>query len=151
MDELKYEIYIAGSLEEVWGALTAPHQVAKIYYGSVIHSTFKEGDPLEYIGPGKDGDQTLHVYGTLLEFSPNRAFRYTHKVGPSYLENPNADSPESRISWLLETVGGSTKLTLIHDEWKPGDPSYNGSKSAWPMIISNIKTLVETGRTLDFS
>ncbi|WP_433946036.1 SRPBCC domain-containing protein [Paenibacillus sp. SN-8-1] len=148
MLELKYEIYIGGSPEEVWEALVAPHQVRQIYFGSVIHSTFKEGDLLEYIGPGQDGENTLHVFGTVLEFSPQKAFRFTHKVGPSYLKEPDAENYESRISWLLEPVGGTTKLTLIHDNWHKDDPSYQGSQNAWPMILSNIKTLVETGRTL---
>ncbi|MNE50422.1 hypothetical protein D3C80_1449950 [compost metagenome] len=149
MQDLKFEIYIGGSLEEVWEALVAPHQVQQIYYGSVIHSTFKEGDLLEYIGPGNEGEKTLHVFGRILEFSPQKAFRFTHKVGPSYLKNPDAENYESQISWLLEPAGGTTKLTLIHDKWHQDDPSYEGSRKTWPMILSNIKTLIETGRTLN--
>lgn len=147
MKELHYEFYIGGTPEQVWDTLISPEGTKQIYYGSVIRSTFKEGDLLEYVGPGTDGDETIHVYGTLLEFTPHKALRFTHKVGPSYYKDQ--ERYESRISWLLEPAYGCTKLTLIHDGWHPDDPSYPGSSSAWWHILSNTKTLVETGRTLD--
>ncbi|MEK8211682.1 SRPBCC domain-containing protein [Paenibacillus sp. FSL L8-0463] len=148
MQELKYQFYIGGTPAQVWDSLVSPDKVQQIYYGSTIHSSFTAGEPLKYIGPGADGPDTLHVYGTVLEFSPEQAFRFTHKVGPSYLKG--GEPHESRISWLLEPVGGCTKLTLIHDQWHPDDPSYGPSESSWWQILSNIKTLVETGSTLDF-
>lgn len=82
MKELHYEFYIGGTPEQVWETLISPEGTKQIYYGSVIQSTFKEGELLEYVGPGADGDETIHVYGTLLEFTPQKAFRFTHKVGP---------------------------------------------------------------------
>ncbi|KGE19121.1 SRPBCC domain-containing protein [Paenibacillus wynnii] len=148
MKELKYEFYIGATPEKVWEHLISPDSTKQIYYGSVIRSSFKEGELLEYIGPGAEGDETLHVYGKILEFSPHKALRFNHKVGPSYLKG--GENYESRISYLLDPVGGCTKLTLIHDEWHPDDPSYAGSESAWWQIMSNTKTLIETGRTLDF-
>ncbi|WP_068502479.1 SRPBCC domain-containing protein [Paenibacillus kribbensis] len=148
MKELKYEFYIGGTPEQVWASLVSPEYVQQIYYGSIIRSSFKEGELLEYVGPGAEGEETIHVYGTLLEYAPLKALRFTHKVGPSYLKGQ--ENYESRISWLLEPVGGCTKLSLIHDEWHPDDPSYGPSDSAWWHILSNIKTLIETGHTLDF-
>lgn len=97
MKELHYEFYIGGTPEQVWETLISPEGTKQIYYGSVIQSTFKEGELLEYVGPGEDGDETIHVYGTLLEFTPQKAFRFTHKVGPSY--HKGTERYESRISW----------------------------------------------------
>ncbi|OKP83569.1 polyketide cyclase [Paenibacillus sp. P3E] len=148
MNELKYEFYIAGTPAQVWDTLVSPGQVKQIYYGSVIRSSFKPGELLEYVGPGDGGDETVHVYGTVLEYVPEKTLSFTHKVGPSYLKD--RENYESRISWQLEAVGGCTRLTLIHDEWHPDDPSYAASDSAWWHILSNIKTLAETGHTLDF-
>lgn len=145
--DLKYEIYIAGTLEQVWKILIAPENVKKIYYGSVIKSTFQIGDPLEYVGPGSDGDQTVHIYGKVLEFEPQKVFSFSHYTGKTY--NPESDLYESRVSYHLEQAGEATKLTLIHDRWKLDDPSYKGSQDAWPMILSNIKSWVETGRTIN--
>jgi uncharacterized protein YndB with AHSA1/START domain len=146
MKELKYQLYVGGSPEQVWDCLVSPGKVQQIYYGSVIRSSFKEGELLEYVGPGAEGEETIHVYGTLLEFTPGKVLRFTHKVGPSYLQG--RENYESRISWLLEPVGACTKLTLIHDEWHPEDPSYAASDEAWVMILSHTKTLVETGQPL---
>lgn len=148
MKDLKYQFFIAGSPEAVWQALISPEGTKKIYYGSVIKSTFQVGDLLEYIGPGVDGDETVHVYGNVLEYEPNQVLRFTHYPGKSYLQENQA--LESRISYLLEPVGTCTKLTLIHDQWKEGDSSFDNSDIAWWMILSNTKTLVETGSTLDF-
>lgn len=148
MKELHYVFYIDGTPDKVWDTLISPQGTKQIYYGSVIRSTFKEGELLEYIGPGEDGDDTLHVYGTIIEFTPQKALRFTHNVGPSYYKGQQRY--ESRISWLLEPIGECTKLTLIHDDWQAGDPSYTGSSSAWWQILSNTKTLVETGHTLNF-
>lgn len=148
MKELKYEFYIAGTPAQVWHSLVAPEQVKQIYYGSVILSSFKTGELLEYVGPGAEGDKTVHVYGTLLEYIPEQVLSFTHKVGPSYLKGE--EPYESRITWRLEPVGACTRLTLIHDDWHPDDPLYTASDSAWWQILSNLKTLVEIGHTLDF-
>ncbi|AIQ45345.1 polyketide cyclase [Paenibacillus sp. FSL R7-0273] len=148
MKELKYEFYIGAAPAAVWDCLVSPDKVAQIYYGSTIRSSFTEGERLEYAGPGADGDDTVHVYGTVLEYRPQEALRFTHHAGPSYVKE--GEDYESVISWLLSPAGGCTKLTLIHGGWHPDDPSYGPSDSAWWHILSNTKTLAETGRTLDF-
>ncbi|WP_025718520.1 SRPBCC domain-containing protein [Paenibacillus sp. 1-18] len=149
MKELKYEFYIGGTPEQVWACLVSPEYVQQIYYGSIIRSSFKEGELLEYVGPGPEGEEIVHVYGTLLEYTPLKHLCFTHKVGPAYLKE-GQENYESRISWRLEPVGGCTKLSLIHDQWHPDDPSYEPSDSAWWHVLSNTKTLIETGHTLDF-
>ncbi|HDX9613801.1 TPA: SRPBCC family protein [Bacillus toyonensis] len=148
MKNLMYEFYIASSPEGVWKTLTSPEGTKQIYYGSIIRSTFQVGDLLEYVGPGLDGDETVHVYGNVLEYEPNQLLQFTHYPGKSYMIDDRAF--ESRISYILKPIGSCTKLTLIHDQWKEDDPYYENSNKAWWMILNNIKTLVETGSTLDF-
>ncbi|CAH2715360.1 hypothetical protein BACCIP111895_02544 [Neobacillus rhizosphaerae] len=148
MKDLKYVFYIGGTPEEVWQALISAEGTKQIFYGSVIRSTFRVGDLLEYVGPGADGDETVHVYGNVLDYVPNQVLRFTHFAGKSYTKDDNQEY-ESRISYLLEPVGACTKLTFIHDQWQEGDPHYENSDAAWWMILSNTKTLVETGKTLE--
>jgi len=50
----------------------------------------------------------------------------------------------------LETVDKCTKLTLINDRWTKNHPAFESTQGHWWMILSNIKTLAETGKTLDF-
>ncbi|WP_141432219.1 SRPBCC domain-containing protein [Bacillus sp. 03113] len=146
--DLKYEFYIAGTPEKVWDVLITPEGTKEIFYGSIIKSTFKEGDPIAYVGPGIEGDETVHVYGKVLAFETQKELTFTHYVGESYLKG--RENYESRISYLLEPVGRCTKLTLIHDQWDINNPSYKNSDKAWWMILNNIKTYIETGKTLDF-
>ncbi|WP_028776232.1 SRPBCC domain-containing protein [Shimazuella kribbensis] len=147
--DLKYEIYIDGTLEQVWNALVDPEYVKQMYFGSVIESTFKVGDTLAYVGPGADGDQTIHVYGKILAFKPNSLLSFTHFTGKVY--NPDTENFESRITYSLDQAGEVVKLTLVHDQWTDNDPSYLGSQKYWPIGLSMMKTLIETGKLLKIS
>jgi len=144
--DLKYEFYIAAKPEKVWDALVSPEGTKSIYYGSVLESSFKTGSPYQYIGPGVEGDKTIHIYGKILEFSPNKVLTLTNRVGQAYGEQHK--NFESRVSYFLEPFGQNTKLTLIHDKWMLGDPSYENTKNGWTFMLSVIKTWVETGKVL---
>jgi len=88
------------------------------------------------------------VYGNVLAFEPNQVMSFIEHPGPSY--QVNHAEIESRVTLTLETVGSCTKLTLINDQWSDNHPSYESNQESWPIILSNIKTLAETGKTLDF-
>jgi uncharacterized protein YndB with AHSA1/START domain len=147
MNDLSYVIYIGAKPEEVWQALLSPEGTKATFFGSVIRSTFEIGSSLEYVGPGNDGDETVHVYGKVLAFEPNRVLSVTEHPGPSY--NEKHAELETRITMTLEPVGTSTKLTLVNDRWPDDHPSRASTEQSWPMILSNIKSYVETGKTLD--
>jgi len=148
MDDLKYELYVGAKPEDIWQIFVSPEGTRAIFFGSVLESTFEIGSPYEYVGPGNDGDDTVHVYGTVLAFEENKLMSYTEHPGPSYREN-HAEL-ETRVTLTLETVGNCTKLTLVNDRWPENHPSYENTKQSWPMILSNVKTFAETGKTLDF-
>ncbi|MCR8643450.1 SRPBCC domain-containing protein [Paenibacillus sp. N1-5-1-14] len=145
---LKYEFYINAKPEVVWDTIIKPEGTRHIMFGSVIHSTFEVGAPYQWIGPGVDGDETNHVYGTILEYEPNKLFSCLEHPGPSYL--PNHAELESRITMTFEEVGTSTKLTLVNDQFTENHPSYESTEKAWWMILSNVKSYAETGKTMDF-
>jgi uncharacterized protein YndB with AHSA1/START domain len=146
--ELKYEFYIDAQPEEVWNTFVSPEGTRKTFFGCVIKSTFIKGDSFEYVGPGNDGDDIVHVYGKILAYEPHKVLSYIEHPGPSYA--PNHEELESRVTFTLETVGKCTKLTLVNDQWTANHPSKKNAEGHWWMILSNIKTLAETGRTLDF-
>lgn len=145
--DLRYEFYIGGTPEQVWNALVSPEATKQIYWGSIIESTFEAGSPMKYVGPGNDGDETVHVYGEVLKFEPNKVFSYTEHPGPSYY--PNHAELETRVTFTLEPVGNCTKLTLVNDRWTEDHPSHDNANQGWWMILSNTKTWVETGKALD--
>src|SRR3954453_847281 len=52
----------------------------------------------------------------------------------------------SRVTWEIEQVEDSRRLTVIHDQLREGA---NGDLyGGWPMILSGLKTLLETGEEL---
>ncbi|BBI31039.1 SRPBCC domain-containing protein [Cohnella abietis] len=146
--ELKYVFYVGVQPEQLWQVLISPEGTKATFFGSVIRSTFEVGSTLEYVGPGNNGDETVHVYGTVQSFEPNSVISYEEHPGPSYY--PNHAELKSRITITLEAVGTSTKLTLVNDQWSDNHPSLSKTEDSWPMILSNIKTFAETGKTLDF-
>lgn len=145
--DLTYDYYIAAKPEKVWHALVSDEGVKQIFFGCTIRSSFRVGDDYAYVGPGKDGDETVHVYGKVLAFEPNKTFSYTEHPGPSYYDN-HAEL-ETRVTFTLEPVGECTKLSLVNDCWPADHPGYENAKNAWSVVMSNIKSYVETGKTLD--
>ncbi|WP_025850238.1 SRPBCC family protein [Paenibacillus ehimensis] len=146
--DLVYHYYIGASPEDVWQVLISDEGVKKTMFGCTIRSIFEVGGDFAYVGPGNDGDETVHVYGKVLAIEPNRLLSVTEHPGPSYREN-HAEL-ETRITFTLEPMGGCTKLTLVNDRWTSDHPSYENARQSWPMILSSIKTCAETGKTLDF-
>lgn len=146
--ELQYIFYIGATPEHVWNTLVSPEGTRSTFFGAALNTTLEPGAAFQYVGPGHDGDETVHVYGTILQAVPGKVLSYLEHPGASYRDN-HADL-ESRVTFTLEPVGGCTKLTLTNDQWTPGHPSFANAKEHWWMILSSIKTYAETGKTLDF-
>jgi uncharacterized protein YndB with AHSA1/START domain len=147
--DLTYYYYIGAKPEDVWQVLISDEGVRQTLFGSTIRSTFQVGDDLAYVGPGSEGDETVHLYGKVLAFEPNHTFSYSEHPGPAY--NPNHAELETKVTFTLEAVGEITKLTLVNDHWSANHPSYASVQQQWPVILCNIKTYAETGKTLDLS
>jgi len=146
--KLEYVFYIGTSPEQVWDVLVNPEKSIKAFFGGAIRSTFQVGDDIEFVGPGAHGEDTVHIYGKLLQYEPNRVLSYTDHPGPShYAEHAQM---ESRVILSLERVGGCTKLHLINDQWTENNPLFQKTEQYWWMILCNIKTMAEAGKPLDF-
>lgn len=145
--DLNYTFYIKATPEKLWHIITTPEGTQAIFYGAKIESSFQMGSPVQYIGPGRDGENTIHIYGKVLEFDPNIKFSLTSIVGDVY----RGDSSEyaSRITYTLKDMGQYSRLDVRHDQWKSEDPSYENTKNNWWLMLSNIKSLAETGTPLD--
>ncbi|SEL48509.1 Uncharacterized conserved protein YndB, AHSA1/START domain [Paenibacillus sp. cl141a] len=147
MEPLQYEFYIGASLEKVWEVLTSPEGTRATFYGSELRSSFQVGEPFAYVGPGNDGEETVHVYGNVLAYEPQKVLSLSEHPGPSYYANH--EELESRITFNLEPVGNCTKLTLVNDQYTPDHPSRAKAADSWWMVMSILKTYAETGKTLD--
>lgn len=147
--DLKYEFYIGAPPERVWQALVSEPDTKKIYYGSALRSSFEAGAPFQYVGPGPEGKDVVHIRGKVLKYEPNKVFQHSYIVGDTYI--PGHEKFESHVTYELEPLGNCTKLTVTHDHWTEGDPAYENTAKGWWKLLCSIKTLVETGKPLDFS
>ena len=133
-----YEIFIRATPDAIWQAITRPEFTQKYFFGS--HVTV---DAESYRGLDAGGGEL--VIGPVFEFEPPH--RLVHGWRALY-DPETATEDESRVTWEIEPRdGGLTYLTVTHDQL-PQDANaelYGG----WPMILSGLKTLLETGELLD--
>jgi uncharacterized protein YndB with AHSA1/START domain len=138
--EKVYEIYIKTTPERLWEAITRPEQRAKYHFGSFVVSDWKPGSSYTLSHDGVDGPLGV---GEVLESDPPR--RLVHTMTALWGEDVKAEGA-SRITWEIEPVADSCRLTVTHDQLREGanEQLYGG----WPMILSGLKTLLETGELL---
>lgn len=137
-----YQLYIKASQEEVWKAITDPATVARFFHGAQVESTYEVGSPLRSWSPDRSTQWGDNV---VLECDPPRRLVHTWR---SLYDPELAAEPESRVTWEIEAQpGGFAKLTLIHDRLD-ASPKTATSVKGWSYILSNLKTVIETGDTL---
>jgi uncharacterized protein YndB with AHSA1/START domain len=134
-----FEIFIKTTPERLWEAITDPKQRAKYSFGVEIHSDWAPGSEYKAGVPGV----VDIAAGENLEVDPPR--RLVQSFNALWSDDVKAHGP-SRVTWEIEQVGDSCRLTVVHAELQPGANSelYGG----WPMILSGLKTLLETGELL---
>jgi uncharacterized protein YndB with AHSA1/START domain len=139
--EKVYEFYIATTPERLWEAITTPAIRAAYNFGAVVTSEWAPGSRLELSAPNAGG--RLLGEGDVLEADPPR--RLVHTMTALWSDEVKA-AGASRVTWEIEPVGDSCRLLLTHDHLHEGQsPEVYGG---WPMILSGLKTWLETGRTL---
>jgi uncharacterized protein YndB with AHSA1/START domain len=135
-----FEIYIRTTPERLWEAITDPQIRAKYNFGAGVTSDWTVGSRMEMGSPNAGG---LLGEGEILEVDPPR--RLVHTLTALWAEDVKAEGA-SRVTWDIEQVEDSCRLTLTHDQLREGanDQLYGG----WPMILSGLKTWLETGELL---
>ncbi len=59
--------------------------------------------------------------------------------------------PISKVTFEIQPVGAAVKLTVRHDDFPPDSEMLNGVSQGWPMILSNLKSVLETDETLSLA
>jgi uncharacterized protein YndB with AHSA1/START domain/DNA-binding transcriptional ArsR family regulator len=139
--EKVFEIYIRTSPEQLWEAITDPDIRSKYNFGARVESDWTVGSRFEMSAPGAPGPLGE---GENLEVDPPR--RLVQTMRALWGEDVISEGT-SRVTWEIEPVGDdSCRLTVTHDQLREGANSqlYGG----WPMILSGLKTWLETGELL---
>jgi uncharacterized protein YndB with AHSA1/START domain len=139
-----YVTYIATTPEKLWETLTSGEFTQKYFFGTDVQSDWIEGSSVTYLRNGQVTD-----YGEVLKCEPFRLLSFTwNQVG----DETNREHP-SRVTFELKPMDSTVKLTLKHEDLMPSDlvdddDTFAGLNNGWPAILSNLKSLLETGRTL---
>src|SRR6202521_360407 len=133
-----FEIYIKTTPAKLWKAITDTDMRRKYTFGAVVTSDWTPVSHYEGVGGG-----TPIFEGENLEVDPPR--RLVQSFRALWGEDVKSEGP-SRVTWEIEPVGDSCLLKVTHDELR--DDANNQLYGGWPMILSGIKTLLETGEIL---
>src|SRR5579864_5913177 len=137
--EKVFEIYIKTTPDRLWEAITNPEMRRKYSFGVGVESNWKPGSRYKAVHP----NAPLLCEGENLEVDPPH--RLVQTFNALWSDEVKSEGT-SRVTWEIEQVADSCRLTVIHDQLREGANSelYGG----WPMILSGLKTLLETGQTL---
>jgi uncharacterized protein YndB with AHSA1/START domain len=135
-----YTTYIASTPDKVFQALTDTDATAKFWFGNAATSDWKVGSPIEFHREGK-----LILRGKILENDPPRRLSYTFQ---SMHEPFNGKEAPSRVVFELEQQQDQVKLVVTHDDFPEGTQVFGAISNGWPLVLSSLKSYVETGRVL---
>jgi uncharacterized protein YndB with AHSA1/START domain len=152
--EFVYTSYIATTPEKLWQALTDPAFTTR-YWGTEFGTDWTAGSTISWTLGGVtiaspemvilESEPYTRLAYTWHDFTPElgEAFGFT----PEFLAAVAAE-PRSKVTFELEPAGPLVKLTVVHDGFPPGSAVLGSVSQGWPAILSNLKTLLETGETL---
>jgi uncharacterized protein YndB with AHSA1/START domain len=138
--EKVFEIYIKTTPERLWEAITDAELRAKYSFGVGTRSEWTPGSHYEAVHPG--AGITIAEGENLEVDAPHRLVQSFNALWSDDVKSEGT----SRVTWEIEQVEDSCRLTVTHDQLREGanEELYGG----WPMILSGLKTLLETGETL---
>jgi uncharacterized protein YndB with AHSA1/START domain len=135
-----FEIYIKTTPERLWEAITSEEMRARYSFGVGTASEWTPGSEYKAAVPG-----VIEIAsGENLEVDPPR--RLVQSFNALWSEDVQREGT-SRVTWEIEPVGTSCRLRVTHDQL--GESANSELYGGWPMILSGLKTLLETGEDLD--
>jgi uncharacterized protein YndB with AHSA1/START domain len=152
-----YRVYIRTTPDRVWDAITKPEWVARYGYGGTVEFDLSPGAPFKAYTSQEmrdAGAPDVAIDGEVIEVDPS------HKLVLSWrmvMDEGLAAEGFTRLTYEIEEPQeGLTKLTLIHElDGAPrlaallrGDFESEGAGGGWAWVLSDLKTLLETGESL---
>ncbi|MBV9571407.1 MAG: SRPBCC family protein [Alphaproteobacteria bacterium] len=136
-----YVTYIRTTPEKLWEALTTPTFMKRYWYGVVAESDWKPASPWKLILPdGRTADT-----GEILEAEQPK--RLVIKWRNEFRPQLKAEG-YTRCTMEIAQEGDITKLSIVHEIDIPDSKTIEAVSGGWPRILSNLKSLLETGEPL---
>lgn len=137
-----YVTYIAAAPEKVFEAITRP-ELARRYWGHENVSDWTPGSDWRHVSA--NDERTVELVGKVVEHSPPTRLVITW-ANASQAADPDA---YSRVTFDIEPYEDMVRLTVSHDDLEAGSGMANGIQKGWPVVLSSLKSFLETGRGLD--
>lgn len=151
-----YTTYIHTTPDRLWHGLTDP-AFTRRFWGVEFETDWTPGSAMTWV---ERGAKTAHPDQVVLESDPYRRLSYTwHTFTPEWTAAVGVNEEvlaelaaehRSKVTFELEPVGETVKLTVVHDGFAPASTLREMIEQGWPALLSSLKTLLETGQTLRF-
>jgi uncharacterized protein YndB with AHSA1/START domain len=153
-----YRVWIKATPEAIWDAITSPEWTQKYGYGGIPEYDLEPGRPY-VVHPSEPmasmpGVPEVIIDGEILESDPPRKLSLTWRM----LMDPGMQAEGfTKLTYEIEpTESAGTRLTVVHDlEGAPalaamvaGDHEAEGAGGGWAWVLSDLKSLLETGKRL---
>jgi uncharacterized protein YndB with AHSA1/START domain len=136
-----YVTYIRSTPEKVFEAITKP-EIARRYWGHENVSDWKAGSGWQHV---RADDRAVQLVGKVVEVVPPTRLVITW-ADPSKAHDPDS---VSRVHFDIALYDDLVKLTVTHDELEAGSGMAKGISQGWPIVLSSLKSLLETGQGID--
>jgi uncharacterized protein YndB with AHSA1/START domain len=134
-----YVTYIRTTPEKLWHALTDPGVMKQYWFGVHGKSDWKAGSPWRLVFP----DGRVADSGEIIESQPSE--RLVIRWRNEFMPELKAEG-FTRCTMTIERSGGAVKLMVVHELEQDGVGKFIDAVSGgWPKILSNLKSLLETG------
>ena len=137
-----YVTYIRTTPEQLWSALISPEFVEKYWLGVRPEAEWKAGGAWKLVLP----DGRIADTGEIVEFEPNKrlAIRWRNEFMPEL----KAEGWSLCTMEIEPAADEAVKLTVTHGIEREDSKFIVAVSGGWPRILSNLKSLLETGSTI---
>ena len=139
--EFIYTTYIKTTPEKVWAAITNPEFTRQYWFGIHHETDWKVGSPWRMVYP----DGRVIDTGEVVEADPPRRLVLTWR---NEINQEWKAEGYSRCTMDLEPIADAVKLTVTHTIERAESKLIRGVSGGWPPILSNLKSLLETGQVV---
>jgi uncharacterized protein YndB with AHSA1/START domain len=137
-----YEIYIGAPASRVWQGLVDADLTRQYVYGTRFDGRLEKGATYAYLG---DGEFKV-VDGEILDVEPGKRLAMSWRA---HWDEATSKDRASRVTYELAAAGPTTtRLKVVHDDFDSETATYKGSVEGWPLMLSSLKTLLESGKAL---
>jgi DNA-binding transcriptional ArsR family regulator/uncharacterized protein YndB with AHSA1/START domain len=148
-NEFVYTTYIHTTPERLWQALTEP-AFTRRYWNSAFDTDWAAGSTMTWDNGGvmiADPEQVVLVSEpyrrlsyTWHTFTPELAKRYD--FSDEFMAKAVTE-PRSKVTFEIEPADDAVKLTVVHDGFPAGSVIRESVSGGWPMVLSELKTVLE--------